>query len=190
KITIDFELKKGKDLGAKLLAPDGKPAIGAKVVLGAAGSQISVRNGDIDDRQTFAARTVSDESGRFHFAPQNGEFQLVITHPQGVARVIASDGTIPETITLIAWAKVEGTFRVGQKVGANAPIEVHVSGLDSFGDRGQASIFSRYDLRTDKDGKFAFERVVPGTARIGREIIFMVNEGATEVTSSCRIRAE
>src|SRR5262249_6551007 len=89
KVTIRFELKKGKDLVAMLLAPDGKPAAGAKVVLGIADSQIIIRNGDIDDRQTRAAQTASDESGRFHFSPQSGEFEVVITHPRGMARVIA-----------------------------------------------------------------------------------------------------
>jgi protocatechuate 3,4-dioxygenase beta subunit/uncharacterized GH25 family protein len=190
RVTIDFELKKGEDVTAAILTPDGKPAAGAKIALGAAGSQIHVRNGDIDNMQTYAARTISDENGRFHFSPQSDVFQLIITHPQGIARVIGSDGAIPETITLIAWAKVEGTFHVGQKIGADVPVELRVSGLDSFGERGQPSIFSDYTIKTDKDGKFTFERVVPGTARIGREITLMVNEGATEVTSRCLVPIE
>jgi uncharacterized GH25 family protein len=190
RVTIDFELKRGKDVASVILTPDGKPAAGAKIALGAAGSQISVRNGDIDNLQTYAVRPTSDESGRFHFSPQADTFQLVITHPEGVARVIGSAGAAPETITLIAWAKIEGTFHVGQKIGADLPIELHVTGLDSVAERGQPSIFSRYSIKADKDGKFAVDRVVPGAARIGREVILMVNEGATEVTSSCRVSIE
>ena len=37
---------------------------------------------------------------------------------------------------------------------------------------------------TDGEGHFVFERVLPGKGHIGRRMIFMVNEGATEVTSS------
>jgi hypothetical protein len=189
RVTIDFELKKGKDVTAAILTPDCKPAAGAKIALGASGSQIHVSNGDIANMQTYAVRTISDENGRFHFSPQGDAFQLVITHPAGVARVIASDGVVPETITLIAWGKIEGVFHVGQKIGAGIPIELQVRGLDSVGEPGP-SIFSDYTIKTDKDGRFAVDRVVPGTARIGRQITFMVNEGATEVTSSCRIPVE
>ena len=39
-------------------------------------------------------------------------------------------------------------------------------------------------MTTGKDGHFAFDRVVPGKARIGRRLYMMVNEGAVEVTSA------
>ena len=44
--------------------------------------------------------------------------------------------------------------------------------------------------RTGPDGRFVFERVIPGNGRIGRRITFMVDEGATEVTSSYMIGAD
>ena len=48
-IAIDFELKPGKDVVAKIVTPRNLAAAGAKVALGIAGSQIHVKNGDIDD---------------------------------------------------------------------------------------------------------------------------------------------
>ena len=48
-VAIDFELKRGKDIVAKIVTPRNVAAAGAKVALGVAGSQIHVRNGDIDD---------------------------------------------------------------------------------------------------------------------------------------------
>ena len=48
-IAIDFELKPGKDVVAKIVTPRNVAAAGAKVALGVAGSQIHVKNGDIDD---------------------------------------------------------------------------------------------------------------------------------------------
>lgn len=62
-------------------------------------------------------------------------------------------------------------------------------GLHSFGQQGAPHIYTQHRTTTGDDGSFVFERVVPGKARIGREIIFMVNEGATAVTSTCRMPA-
>ena len=50
-------------------------------------------------------------------------------------------------------------------------------------------IFVFYDVTTAADGRFAFERVFPGEGRIGRRILLMVNEGATEVTSTKMVAA-
>jgi protocatechuate 3,4-dioxygenase beta subunit len=188
-VTINFELKKGSDLAATLLAPDGKPAPGAKIVLGRAGSQIEVENGDIQPHAVYSAsQTTSDADGRFHFSPQSEPFQIVITHQSGFVRVASSNGAIPDTLTLTPWAKVEGTFRVGQNAMPSIPLELHLQGFEASG-QGEPRIYSRFRTMTDKDGHFAFERAVPGSGRIGREITF-INEGATEVTSSCRTPIE
>ena len=48
-VTIDFELKKGKERRREGGDSRNLPAAGAKVALGVAGSQINVKNGDIDD---------------------------------------------------------------------------------------------------------------------------------------------
>src|SRR5665213_3645673 len=87
KVTIDFALKRGKDIIAKVVTPRNLPAAGAKVALGVAGSQISVLNGAIDDGSTYSPRETADEAGRFHFPPQDKAFQLVIVHPSGYAHI-------------------------------------------------------------------------------------------------------
>ena len=86
-VSIDFELKKGIDVAAIVLTPDGKPAANARVALGVAGSQISVKNGQIDERSTYCERQDTGESGKFRFPPQDTAFQLVIMHPAGYAHV-------------------------------------------------------------------------------------------------------
>jgi hypothetical protein len=45
-------------------------------------------------------------------------------------------------------------------------------------------------VTTGPDGRFVFDRVIPGRGWIGRGITLMVDDGATEVTSSCKIAAE
>ncbi|MBI2824059.1 MAG: carboxypeptidase regulatory-like domain-containing protein [Planctomycetia bacterium] len=182
-ISIDFELVKGKDVAATVLTPDGQPATRARVALGIPGSQIHVQNGQISDSQTYSARQETDDKGRFRFPPQEEEFALVITHPDGYAHLVATPQSMPEKIELEKWARVEGTFRVGKNTVANVPITINTSGFHSYGD-GAPSIFASYETTTGKEGQFAFERVIPGDARIGRRVMLSVEQGAADVTSA------
>jgi protocatechuate 3,4-dioxygenase beta subunit len=189
-VSIDFELERGINVAAKVVTPRNIPAAGAKVALGVAGSQISIKNGDIDDGSTYSARETTDETGRFHFPAQDKDFQLVITHPSGFARIKSTpDWELTRIIHLEPWCRVEGTFRVAQKLAANMPITLSVAGRDSHGND-VPSIFTHHDVTTGPDGRFVFERVIPGSGWIGRRIMLTVDDGATDVTSSCMIAAE
>ncbi len=188
-VSIDFELSKGEDVAATVLTPDGAPAAGAKVALGVAGSQISVQNGSIDDGSTYSARRDTDQSGQFSFPPRDTDFQLVITHPSGYAYIKPTPESMPTTIRLEAWAQVEGTFRVGPKPVANVPINIDVSTLHSRGDK-VPNIFTHHDVTTGLNGRFVFERVIPGSGYIRRRIMLTGSDGAADVTSSCIVAAK
>lgn len=189
-VSIDFELKRGNDVAAKVVTPGLLPAAGAKVALGVAGSQINIENGKIDDGLTFSARAAADDAGLFHFPAQDGTFQLIITHPTGYAQIKSSpDWQSVRTITLEPWARVEGIFRVGRDPVANVPITLNLAGRDSFG-TDPPHIVTHHDVTTGPDGRFVFERVIPGSGWIGRRIMMTVNDGAADVTSSCMIAAD
>ncbi len=182
-VTIDFELEPAANIAPAIVTPDGTPAAGARVVVGIAGSQIHIENGAIDDGSTYAAKYVADEAGRFSIPPQDGPFQIVVTHPAGFAYIKTAETPIPDTIKLTPWAKVEGVFRVGREPAPRVRLHMNIHGMDSYGDD-VPRIFTQHDTTTEADGSFVFERVFPGEGRIGREIIYMVDEGATEVASS------
>jgi hypothetical protein len=186
-VQVDFALVGAKDVAGTVLAPDGRPAAGAKIAIGVAGSQIMVKNGQID-RQTYAAQCDADESGRFQFPAQDGPFQLVIIHSAGFAYLKSAEQEIPSTIILTAWASVEGTFRVGSKTVPNARIEINSHDVNSYGD-GVPNISTEFEATTGPGGQFVFERVFPGRGHIGRGILRMVYQGATEVTSQTMIAA-
>lgn len=188
-ITIDFALKKGVSVTARVLTPDGRPAAGAQVALGIAGSQIGIKNGRIDDRQTFCARQETNDAGVFDFPPQDGEFQLVILHAAGFAHVKPSPDGLPQTIPLQQWARVAGTFRVGKQPTANVPVMILSNSLLSYGD-GMPSIFTRHEVTTATDGGFVFDRVLPGPAHIGRDLRLTPLEGAREAVSACLVPAD
>ena len=117
---------------------------------------------------------------------RDDSFHLVITHPDGFAHLKSADGGIPKTIKLTEWARVEGTFRIGKEAVPDITLSLSSSGITSFGD-GQPNIFTQHEVKTGRDGHFVFELVVPGRGYIGRDIVFMVDDGATEVASSKRV---
>jgi protocatechuate 3,4-dioxygenase beta subunit len=189
-VTIDFELTRGNNVVAKVVTSRLLPAVGAKVALGVAGSQIHIANGDISDSQTYSARATTDKTGRFHFPAQDGDFQLVITHPEGFAHIKStSDWDLTRIIRLQPWSRVEGIYRIGPKPAAHVPITLDVARVNSFG-RNSPNIFTQHESTTGPDGRFVFERVIPGKGRIGRGFTLLMDQGATEVTSSCKIAAE
>jgi hypothetical protein len=188
-VQFDFELQPAEDIAATIVTAAGEPAANAKIALGVAGSQISIKLGDIDDRSTYATRLNADANGRFSMPARDEPFQLVITHPLGFAHLKSSDGPIPNRITLTPWARVEGTFRIGAQPAPNVVLSMFAEGIRSYGDD-VPNISTHYDVTTGADGRFVFERVFPGKGRIGRRIMLVVNAGATEVTSSQRVSAE
>lgn len=189
KVAHDFELERQSAIASTILTPDGKPATEAKIALGVAGSQISIKNGDIGDNQTYAQRLNSDVEGRFELPSRDDAFQLVITHDKGFAHLKSVDGPIPAQIKLTPWARVEGVFRVGAKPAPGVWLDLYGDAIGSHGPD-VPNIFTTYNATTGPKGRYAFDRVFPGKGRIGRRIVFMVNEGAKEVTSSSRIAAE
>jgi beta-lactamase regulating signal transducer with metallopeptidase domain len=184
-ISVDFELKAGKNVAAKVVTPRNLPAVQAKVALGIRGSQINIKNGDINERSTDCARSTTDDTGRFHFPAQDTDFELVITHPSGYAHIKSTpDWELTRIIHLQPWARVEGTFRVGRAPAPEVPLMISTGGLESHG-KNAPHIFTQYDVVTGPGGRFIFDRVVAGTGRIGRRLTLTMQDGATEVTSSC-----
>jgi protocatechuate 3,4-dioxygenase beta subunit len=188
-VTIDFALSKAKDFDAVVLTPDGRPAANAHVALGVAGSQISIKNGDIDPGMTFSARAETDAAGRLHLPPQDKSFYLVITHPSGYAEYKPGPAANRRTINLDPWSRVEGTFRIGEKLRANIAITINRGDTSVYGEN-VPHIFTDDETTTGPDGRFVFERVMAGSGWIGRRVILMVNEGALEAASSCWVHSK
>ena len=181
RIEIHFELQPAKDIAATIRTASGEPAAGAKIALGLAGSQISIKNGDIDDQSTYATRLETGANGLFRLSARDEPFQLVIMHPEGFAYLKSSDGPIPEELKLTAWARVEGTLRIGQTPTTDVVLLLGSQGIDSHG-KDVPNISGRHQTTTGAAGRYFFDRVFPGRARIGREVELKI--GSTRFVSS------
>jgi protocatechuate 3,4-dioxygenase beta subunit len=186
-VTIDFALARGQDLATTVVTADGAPAPRAKVALLGAGAHLTLQNGDFAAGQIPHARQDADEAGRVRFGPQTSEFWLVAVHPSGYAQLKCSPSSIPKTLQLTRWARVEGTYRVARKPQANAKIWISHQGNARFVGPNGASIYLDYNQTTDASGHFAFDQVIPGQGSIGRFILIMMNEGTSEMTSSTMV---
>jgi hypothetical protein len=168
--------------GTTILTPDGNPAGRAKVALAIQGAQLNILNGDDIFELAGIERRQADAAGRFDFPLVTGNSLLVVTHSSGFAEVKCSPVSIPQPIRLTPWARVEGTYRVARKPRPHVKIEIYPNSV--FGAfNAPARAFFRSEQRTDTNGRFVFERVVPGALRIGHTLAFSATDGASEIAS-------
>lgn len=184
-VTIDFELERGRDVSTVVRDATGKLAKGADVVLGVAGSQISLRNGRIDSGSVYnALQRTTNAEGSFLFPPQLTAYQLVVVHESGYAHVQVDEPTQSvEPITLRPWARLRGTYRLGKQPVRDVVVTVTNDFIHSYGES-VPNVFAHYEATTGDDGAFLIDRMTEGSAYIRREIVRMVNDGATEVAST------
>jgi hypothetical protein len=149
---------------ATVLRPDGLPASRARIAVAVGESGVWVKNGDFEWSKK-AARCDADDRGRFQFAAPTDDFSLVITHQSGYLRVRCSPRSMPQTLKLVAWARVEGTLRVGGTLQPDARINIALDDFDQHGPRDPQFYFTN-TTTTDNNGSFVFERVVPGRGTI------------------------
>jgi protocatechuate 3,4-dioxygenase beta subunit len=186
-VSVTVELHKGENIEATVLKPNGEPALEAVVYLGRPGSQIMLKNGYLDEGSTYAPKLSIDATGKISFMEIEGPFQIIVADDSGFANIKSVDGPIPSEIKLQPWAKVKGVFMIGAAPAANITLYISTQDLYSFDSKGPR-VFTSYNLTTDDKGRFEGNRFNPGQASIGRQIMRMVDTGATEVTSSIMVR--
>ncbi len=184
-VEINFELTRAPDIAIAFKTPDDQPASEADVTIGLADDQIMTKNGEFTS-QTYAVRLKTDKAGVLKMPFRDQPFEIYVLHPSGFALVRSADGALPEQLTLTAWASVSGTIYSGNKPAANVRIALYTNG-------GFMSELCRVSggsqTKSDGNGMFVMPRVFPGTGRIGRNIVYMHDDGATEVTSTQQMPA-
>jgi protocatechuate 3,4-dioxygenase beta subunit len=184
---FDFELKKGTGPEGVVLDPEGNPVEGARVYICSQSSRPYVRNGrNIYDDRSVGARTGAD--GRFQLPPQTEAFSLLVLHELGYAEVQPEDAGQASEMRLKRWASVEGTLRIGSGPGVQKNVALYVERPHEYGGVPQA--YFDYDGTTDGEGRFAFERVVPGKARVYRTVRYAVRDSGYSSTYSHGVRVD
>jgi hypothetical protein len=207
KVTIDFELLKGKTVEATVVTPDGAPAVKAKVAIPAPGENVMISRGQIQEqvpngnlgglifglvqqfrpgrRVGWADVRETDKDGRFRAEAKNTNCWIVVTHPTGYAELPGMPNSNPRIIKLQPWARIEGTLQVARKPKARAQMSAYRIQY-SFG-QNSPQIMVHSQQTTDARGRFVFDQVVPGQQQISS--VRMNGEGDGEMTSNMTITA-
>jgi protocatechuate 3,4-dioxygenase beta subunit len=180
-VTADFALTKGEDIVGNVLTADGKPAASAKVVFLTAGSTFMTQNGDMRDPPTAGRGVVADEAGRFRLPREKSDYWLVITHPSGYAELKCSPKSDPTHVHLTRWARLEGTYLVAGKPQPWTSLSLlHPTGRF---DLKVPRIFWSFTEVTDADGRYVFDRLLPGQGTITRPINLSDENGSAGMDS-------
>jgi protocatechuate 3,4-dioxygenase beta subunit len=206
KVTIDFELLKGKTVSLTVLTPDGAAAARAQVAIPGPGEQVMVSGGELQEqggngnlgglvvglvrqlrpaRRGLAAVRETDKEGKFRAEAKNTNCWIVVTHPSGYAELPGMPNSNPRIIKLQPWARIEGTFQVARKLQAHAQMSLFRSQF--FFGQNSPQIMVHALQTTDAHGRFVFDRIAPGQHQISSMRMNGSAEG--EMTSSMTVSA-
>jgi len=169
--TFDVELAPGDGPSGVVVLPDGNPAAGAEVGLATREKRASLDMGRFKRSQNSAEVVKTDDQGRFSFKPQDDEpFVLIVVHDQGFGVVTREELRQSSRIELRPWGRLRGQVLEGDQPDAQRKVtflpEPPVLG------RGGHYIWSYgYDTTTDAQGRFQFDRVIPGPGTVARVVV-------------------
>src|SRR5205807_2277491 len=114
------------------------------------------------ERDAYVVRD-SGRDGRFSLPPQDGPYSVVVLHDRGFAAIGVGPGAPPSAITLRPWGRVEGTLRIGSRPGAKQAVSLE---RDQPAGPPAPGVAVHNTAETDVQGRFVFERVMPGAVRL------------------------
>jgi len=169
--NLTFRLKKGSGPAGVLLTLEGQPAAGRTVYL----SRLRDRDLVFLEGAHFTAKVgsprvrsmVTDQAGRFSFAPVLDAFGVVAVDETGFAQARVENLASSPEVRLQPWARVEGALKIGAQPGSNETVRL----ADAF------NSYAYYPRRlppysilaettTDSAGRFEFPRVPPVDVKI------------------------
>lgn len=184
-LNLVFRLHKAETTTMRLLDPEGLPLAGADVYLASADRHLFIENGKVDPRRSLEAdQILTGTDGYLRIPAQKGPFCLVILNDKGCA-ILTQDLITPgKDITLQPWATVSGELRIGTKPGIEE--KVGLFSLDPDQSSPQHFFYARYSATTDREGRFSFDRVIPGPIALGR----WITTGSTGGSCAYTLRTE
>jgi len=165
-VTWDASLAKGQTLDVLVRLPDGKPAAGADVRLAvqdggkSVNTALFVKNGRFlyyFDPSKPSMKVAPD--GRLRIDPQGNGFLLIVVHDRGYAQATSEELAANPTITLEAWARLEGVVRRGSEPAAGLELFAHEQRPH---DPKWSFVNHDDSTETDAEGKFVFPKLRPG----------------------------
>ena len=165
-----FKLYRAAVLTGQVVTPDGSLVEDAVVSLagGGMGPVMQSPGKLLDPNPGFGAtRTRTDHEGKFRLKLKLGAHGVAVVHESGSALVTFADAT-NNPVVLQSWGAIDGTLYLN---GQPAPKQsVMVNGYQKL-DADPKVLFSfGYTTSTDEQGRFHFNKVLPGEHTVSREV--------------------
>jgi beta-lactamase regulating signal transducer with metallopeptidase domain/peroxiredoxin/protocatechuate 3,4-dioxygenase beta subunit len=184
-VAYDVSMKKtdqpqGVVVSGTVRRTDGKALVGAEVAITYpmtdaqyALPSVHIENGKLQPIELLTVTkpvTKTDDQGRFNLTrepdPSGQYFSVVVVHPEYYAEVSRAAFESDPTIVARPWGRVEGVARVGARPVAGASIQYFA---DRLGNRDVPYVSDRGETKTDEQGRFVLDHVVPGDVRLSRK---------------------
>ncbi len=117
-----IRLRKGEPIRGVVTDALAQPVEGAEVFWIASGQSVYVRNGKFQQRVFIDTRTKTNNRGRFKLPASEESGHLFVLHDSGYHLVEHSRPSDELTLTLIPWARVEGTAYRGSETRPNTTV--------------------------------------------------------------------
>jgi protocatechuate 3,4-dioxygenase beta subunit/peroxiredoxin len=190
--TFDVALRKEKNGNGLVLGPEGQPIGGATVfVLTRQSAFLRLREGKTAESGGGAGQltATTEPNGSFSVPMIADQYVIVAAHAQYYGEAAKEQFEKTHTLRVAPWGRVEGTLNIGSKLAGGVKVALDSESSDRFPG---IHVSSKDEKRTDAQGGFVFEKVVPGAVRISRPIgqgmdrdswdlgrLFAVNPGET-----------
>jgi hypothetical protein len=175
---LTFLLVADRGITCRALRPDGGSAAKASVALVIGHRNAYLRDGVISgadkplpkdpvERWRLPMIITADENGRFTVPTESEPAAVLIVHDSGVRELTYESLHSSPEVKLNHWGRVEGQVLWGDRVGRDEPMSLS-SYRDQYGYPGMIS--SHATVKTDADGHFVFDKILPGHAQLSRPI--------------------
>ncbi|MBI4661791.1 MAG: carboxypeptidase regulatory-like domain-containing protein [Verrucomicrobia bacterium] len=170
--TFDFQLKKGTGLKGLVKLPDGTPVANAKVYAFTGYNWPYMQNGLVQGGSR-ATEYITGPDGSFKMSKPIEPMNLLVVHDWGLAEHETGGLETSEEIVLHRWAGIRGILRVGNQIGAKQKVALRFPTRyerQGEGLRQKMTGPRNYEVVTDEQGRFEFDRVPAGEIGIVRVI--------------------
>jgi len=167
--VVNFVLRKAAGISGIVHLPDGSPLAEANVVLVSPSQPAFFTNG-LPPTGNDHRLVKTGVDGRFAFPAQEPPYTIVVLHDRGFAEKTNRDAGVPPPadLTVRLWGRIEGTLRIGRRPGTGQTLNL---AYERLGDTPSTIPWWSGKATTDDEGRFVFERVMPGDVTISREIL-------------------
>jgi len=163
--TVMFRLRASNGFDGLILTPEGEPAARAEVVLAAEQKGAILGRRKLLFREQTLYR-VTDNEGRFHFAPVKDAKLIIAVHQRGYGERDVQKLSRDRSIRLQSWGRIEGTLRSAEKPVPDAKVCLNKRAWNPW--TPAVTLYADpFIVVTDSGGRFVFEDVPPGDYALG-----------------------